>query len=657
VTPGVVNHIKIAIADVGDGLYDSNVFIQQSSFVSGNAPVAVNESYNVSASTPRVVAAAQGVLINDSDLDNNLQSAQLITSPAHGTVTLNADGSFTYTPTNGYTGADSFTYQAVDTTFIQSNVGIVSLTVIAGPLAPSITTPTSASITSTTATLGGNVTGNGGAVITALGVVYSKTSLNASPQIGGANVTNLSGTVSNTFPYPFTVNASVLTASTGYSYAAYATNSVGTTYTTFGTFTTSAPPSTTITSLNRLNTTPSNASTVNWTLTFAAANTGVTASNFSLGGAAASGASVGTPTTADGGINWNVPVTTGSTDGTLTLSLANATGTTPGVSTSLPFAGQSYTMDLTLPTVTIGSPSPSSVSPGGSVTYSVTYADTNFASSSLTSGGITLNTTGGASGTVGVTGSGTTYTVTISGVTGAGTIGISVAAGTALDAAGNANLASSASTTFTVIPPPTIASLSSTTANGSYNATTLIPLTVTFSAAVTVTGTPTLALNSGGSASYASGSGTSTLTFNYTVGATDNATDLDCSSTTALSLAGGTISATTGGTAATLTLPTPGAANSLGANKALVIDTTPPTILSINRLTPSGQTTGTNTVTFRVTYSETVTVPGTSNFSVVAVNGSNIVGTVTGVTGSGTTRDVTVTINSGTGEFRLRGVN
>ncbi len=58
-----------------------------------------------------------------------------------------------------------------------------------------------------------------------------------------------------------------------------------------------------------------------------------------------------------------------------------------------------------------------------------------------------------------------------------------------------------------------------------------------------------------------------------------------------------------------------------------------------------------------VTYSEPVTVHGASNFAVVAVNGSSIVGTVNGVTGTGTTRDVTVSITSGTGEFRLRGVN
>ena len=105
-----------------------------------------------------------------------------------------------------------------------------------------------------------------------------------------------------------------------------------------------APP--TVTSLNRVNSTPSNASTVNWTLTFSSAVTGVTASNFSLSGGGATGASIGTPTTGDGGVNWNVPVTTGA-DGTLTLSLANSSGQSPTTSTALPFAGQSYTIDKT----------------------------------------------------------------------------------------------------------------------------------------------------------------------------------------------------------------------------------------------------------------------------------------------------------------------
>lgn len=210
-----------------------------------------------------------------------------------------------------------------------------------------------------------------------------------------------------------------------------------------------------ISSLNRNDVSPNRTGTVNWTLTFASAVSGVTASNFSLTGAAATGSTVGTPTTGNGGIAWNVPVTTGSTDGTLTLNLANSTGITPGISTALPYAGQSYTMDKTAPTISIGAPSQSSIVAGaGSVTYTVTYADTNFGISVLANGHITLNTTGTASGTVGVSGSGLTRTVTISSITGTGTLGISIAASTANDTAGNVATAAGPSGTFTVTAPP-----------------------------------------------------------------------------------------------------------------------------------------------------------------------------------------------------------
>ena len=56
--------------------------------------------------------------------------------------------------------------------------------------APIITSPTSASVTTTTATLGGNVTNDGGSAVTARGVVYAETATNADPVIGGTGVTN-----------------------------------------------------------------------------------------------------------------------------------------------------------------------------------------------------------------------------------------------------------------------------------------------------------------------------------------------------------------------------------------------------------------------------------------------------------------------------------
>lgn len=206
-------------------------------------------------------------------------------------------------------------------------------------------------------------------------------------------------------------------------------------------------PTTSITSITA-NSAYSNASSVNYTVTFEAAVTGVTAGNFSLSSAGVSGASVGTPTTSDN-ITWTVPVNTGTGDGTIGLNLANATGLSLAISTSLPFSGGITTIDKTAPALSISSPSVTTTSTGP-VSYTLTYADANFNSATPVTGDITLNTTGTANGTVGVSGSGTSRTVTISGITGVGTLGISVASGTASDRAGNSASATAPSATFAV---------------------------------------------------------------------------------------------------------------------------------------------------------------------------------------------------------------
>ncbi len=213
--------------------------------------------------------------------------------------------------------------------------------------APTVASPTKASITHNSATLGGNVTADGGAALSERGVVYSMTSINSNPEIGGIGVTK--AVASGTTTGVFTAAVSGLVFSTGYTYKAYATNSAGTSYSSADSLTT-APAPVAVVNLNRANATPSNAATVNWTLTLASAVTGMTAANFELTGAAAAGASVGTPTTANAGLTWTVPVTTGGTDGELTLRLANATGLSVAVN-GLPYTGQSYTMDKTPPQV------------------------------------------------------------------------------------------------------------------------------------------------------------------------------------------------------------------------------------------------------------------------------------------------------------------
>jgi hypothetical protein len=159
----------------------------------------------------------------------------------------------------------------------------------------------------------------------------------------------------------------------------------------------------------------------------------------------------------------------------------------------------------------------------------------------------------------------------------------------AVDGAGNTQSPATAGTFTYDTTAPTVTSVSSALANGSYRAGQVVPVTVTFSEAVTVTGTPqlTLALSPANRAiSYSSGSGTTTLTFNYTVVAGDTSSDLDYAATSSLAPAGGTIRDAAANDAA-LTLPAPGASGSLGASKSIVIDTTAPapTITRVNGTT------------------------------------------------------------------------
>src|SRR5207249_1507455 len=121
-----------------------------------------------------------------------------------------------------------------------------------------------------------------------------------------------------------------------------------------------------------------------------------------------------------------------------------------------------------------------------------------------------------------------------------------------------------------------------TTANGTYKAGTVIPVTVNFNEAVNVAGTPRITLNTAPSetVNYSSGSGTSALVFNYTVQAGDTqATALDYVNTASLALNGGTIQ-DAGTNNATLTLPGVNGGNSLQNSKTLKIDTTAPTVSS-----------------------------------------------------------------------------
>ena len=172
---------------------------------------------------------------------------------------------------------------------------------------------------------------------------------------------------------------------------------------------------------------------------------------------------------------------------------------------------KTFTTDGTPPTLVISAPSATLARNATSVSYMVDYTGADAVT--LGTSDVTLNSTGSASGTVHVTGSGTlTRTVTISSLTGNGTLGISITAGTASDLVGNTAAAAEANATFTVdttAPSVAISAPSLTVANSSVS----VAYTLTYTGADTITcAAGDVTLNNTGTANGSvavSGTGTS----------------------------------------------------------------------------------------------------------------------------------------------------
>ena len=77
-------------------------------------PTAAADGYATPQNQQLIVYAASGVLLNDTAPAGHLLDAVLISSTTHGSLALQSDGSFIYTPSAGFTGVDSFTYAARD---------------------------------------------------------------------------------------------------------------------------------------------------------------------------------------------------------------------------------------------------------------------------------------------------------------------------------------------------------------------------------------------------------------------------------------------------------------------------------------------------------------------------------------------------------------
>lgn len=162
------------------------------------APVASGDGYDV-ASGATLTIAAPGVLGNDSDAEGDPLAAVLASGPSSGSLTLNGDGSFSYTPDAGFAGTDSFAYRAFDGA-LYSNSATVSISVTASVNAPPVAVDDSASAPARKTTsytpvvipVLANDTDPDGSLDPA-GV-----SITAAPNKGGTVTVNANGTVSYT---------------------------------------------------------------------------------------------------------------------------------------------------------------------------------------------------------------------------------------------------------------------------------------------------------------------------------------------------------------------------------------------------------------------------------------------------------------------------
>ncbi|TXI26293.1 MAG: hypothetical protein E6Q60_12835, partial [Nitrosomonas oligotropha] len=90
-----------------------------------NPPLAVRDSYTVLSGSTLNVNAATGLLANDSDIEGDPLTALLTNAPKRGSLELNADGSFSYTPNPSFFGTDSFSYRASDGIGLSAPVDVV----------------------------------------------------------------------------------------------------------------------------------------------------------------------------------------------------------------------------------------------------------------------------------------------------------------------------------------------------------------------------------------------------------------------------------------------------------------------------------------------------------------------------------------------------
>ncbi|MCH8048210.1 MAG: tandem-95 repeat protein, partial [Planctomycetes bacterium] len=112
-----------------DGTSDSNLATVTINVVGVNLPPEANDdTYSVDEDIVLDVDVAAGVLDNDVDVNGDVLFSELFSGPSDGTLQLNLDGSFSYTPNENFFGTDTFTYRVSDGATV-SEVATVVITI------------------------------------------------------------------------------------------------------------------------------------------------------------------------------------------------------------------------------------------------------------------------------------------------------------------------------------------------------------------------------------------------------------------------------------------------------------------------------------------------------------------------------------------------